>query len=235
MSDEAAQSIRSYQRIFSPERRVYAIDGRRLPVPGGVPLEWVGWAFGVLVLVLVLSGRSVAFAVLTGVAAGFLSAGARRWRSVAVAAVGGFVAVELAGVVLDWVDWPLRLVIVPGAIATLARQPSPDGRPAYRHAVSRLCLYARASSRTLDRPLREGGAARVWAPAVWVAPDARSAVLHHGRVTGPARLVFARPVVAVPGRGRLVVRRAEGHRVRDGERLAEVIELGAGQVVEVRP
>ena len=30
--------VRSYQRLFSPDRRIYAIDGRTLPVPGGVPL-----------------------------------------------------------------------------------------------------------------------------------------------------------------------------------------------------
>jgi hypothetical protein len=70
---------------------------------------------------------------------------------------------------------------------------------------------------------------------VWVAPDAHAAVLHHGRVRGPARLVFGRPVVVVPARGRLIVRRAEGHRMRAGERRAEVIELSEGQVVEVRP
>ena len=75
----------------------------------------------------------------------------------------------------------------------------------------------------------------VWAPQVWVAPDEHSPVLHHGRVRGPARLVFGRPVVVIPARGRLVVRPAEGHRMRAGERRAEVIELSAGQVVEVRP
>jgi hypothetical protein len=47
--------------------------------------------------------------------------------------------------------------------------------------------------------------------------------------------VFGHPVVAIPGRGRLIVRRAEGHRMRAGERLAEVIELAEGQIVEVRP
>ncbi len=75
----------------------------------------------------------------------------------------------------------------------------------------------------------------MWAPQVWVAPDEHSPVLHHGRVQGPARLVFAHPVVVIPGRGRLIVRRAEGHRLRDGERLAEVVELEDGQLVEVRP
>ena len=55
------------------------------------------------------------------------------------------------------------------------------------------------------------------------------------QVRGPARLVFARPVAVIPGRGRLIVRHAEGHRLRNGERLCEVIELADGQVAEVRP
>ena len=59
MSD-TSQPIRSYQRIFRPDRRIYQIDGRRLPVPGGVPLEWLAWAFGALVVILVLSQRSIA-------------------------------------------------------------------------------------------------------------------------------------------------------------------------------
>jgi len=58
MSD-SSQPIRSYQRIFRPDRRIYQVDGRRLPVPGGVPLEWLAWAFGALVAILVLSQRSI--------------------------------------------------------------------------------------------------------------------------------------------------------------------------------
>ena len=34
------EPIRSYQRIFRPERRIYHLEGRALPVPGGVPLRW---------------------------------------------------------------------------------------------------------------------------------------------------------------------------------------------------
>jgi hypothetical protein len=79
------------------------------------------------------------------------------------------------------------------------------------------------------------GEAHVWASRVWVAPDHHSPVLERGRVHGPARLVFGRLVVAVPARGRFVVRPADGHRMRRGERIAEVIELGEGQIVEVRP
>jgi hypothetical protein len=93
----------------------------------------------------------------------------------------------------------------------------------------------RAARRSLDRAVGAEEQERVWAPRVWVAPDEHYPLLHHGRVSGPARLVFARPVVAIPARGRMIVRHAAGHRIRGGERLAEVIELGDGQVVEVRP
>jgi TcpE family len=234
MSD-STQPIRSYQRIFRPDRRIYQIDGRRLPVPGGVPLEWLGWAFASLVAILVLSQRSILLAGVLGAICGLLGASSHGWAGAVIAAAAGFVATLMAGVLLGWLDWPLRLLIAPGMIATLAGQASPDGRPAHRYLTSWLSLRARAARRSLDGVIPADGEVQVWASQVWVAPDEHSPLLHYGRVRGPARLVFAYPVVAIPGRGRLVVRRAEGHRLRGGERLAEVIELGDGQVVEVRP
>lgn len=234
MSD-STHTIRSYQRIFKPDRRVYAIDGRRLPVPGGVPLEWLGWALCSLIAVLVLSQRSLLLAVVIAAIGGLLGASSHGWAGVVLGGLAAFVAAMLAGVVLDWLDWPLRLLIVPGMVATVAGQSSPDGRPTHRYLVSLAALRMRATRRSLDRALAPEGEVQTWAPQVWIAPDERGPVLRHGRVTGPARLVFGHTVVATPGRGRLIVRRAEGHRMRAGERLAEVIELDEGQIVEVRP
>ncbi len=234
MSD-SSQPIRSYQRIFRPDRRIYQIDGRRLPVPGGVPLEWLAWAFGALVLVLVLSQRSIMFALVLGAVGALLGASSHGARGALLVGAVGFLGVLVAGVLLGWLAWPLRLIVAPGMVATLAGQASPDGRPAHRYLSSWLSVRLRAARRSLDRPIAPEGAVGVWAPQVWVAPDEHSPVLHHGRVRGPARLVFGRPVVAIPSRGRFVVRPAEGHRMRRGERCAEVIELGDGQVVEVRP
>jgi conjugation transfer TcpE-like protein len=234
MSDSSAP-IRSYQRIFRPDRRIYQIDGRRLPVPGGVPLEWLTWAFGALVLILVLSQRSIAFALVVGAIGGVLGASSRGWAGAAIGGLAGVVATLLAGVLLGWLDWPLRLLIAPAMVATLAGQASPDGRPAHGYLASWLALRLRAARHSLDRALPADGGVHVWAPRVWVAPDEHSPVLHQGRVHGPARLVFGRPVVVIPRRGRFVVRPAEGHRLRGGERRAEVIELGDGQIVEVRP
>ncbi len=234
MSD-SSHPIRSYQRIFRPDRRIYQIDGRRLPVPGGVPLQWLAWAFCALVLILVLSQRSIVFALVLGAIGALLGASSHGARGAALAGATGFLGVLFAGVLLGWLAWPLRLIVAPGMVATLAGQASPDGRPAHRYLTSWLSVQLRAARRSLDRPIPVEGVVDVWAPLVWVAPDEHSPVLHHGRVRGPARLVFGRPVVVIAARGRFVVRPAEGHRMRRGQRLAEVIELSAGQVVEVRP
>lgn len=234
MSD-TSHPIRSYQRIFRPDRRIYQIDGRRLPVPGGVPLESLGWAFGALVLILVLAQRSIVFALVLGAIGALLGAGSHGAKGAVLAGAVGFLGALVVGVVLGWLAWPLRLVVVPGMVAVLAGQASPDGRPAHRYLTSWVSVRLRPARRSLERPIPVEGVVHVWAPQVWVAPDERSPVLHHGRVQGPARLVFGRPVVAIPGRGRLVVRPAGGHRMRPGERRAEVIELADGQVVEVRP
>src|ERR1700722_2668947 len=214
MSD-SAHPIRSYQRIFKPDRRVYAIDGRRLPVPGGVPLEWLGWALASLVVVLVLSERSVLFAIVLGAIGGVLGASSHGWPGALMGALSVFAASLLAGVLLDWIDWPLRLLIAPGMVATVAGQASPDGRPAHRYLTCWLGLRLRASRRSLDGAIASEGV-HVWAPRVWVAPDEHSTVLHHGWVRGPARLIFAHPVVAIPARGRFIVRGAKGHGVRAG-------------------
>ena len=147
MSD-SPHTIRSYQRIFRPDRRIYQIDGRRLPVPGGVPLEWLGWAFAALVAILVLSQRSILFALVLGAIGGLLGASSHGWPGALMGALAGFVATLLAGVVLGWLDWPLRLLIAPGMVATLAGQASPDGRPAHRYLTSLLSLRARAARRS---------------------------------------------------------------------------------------
>jgi hypothetical protein len=232
---ESSQPIRSYQRIFRPDRRIYQIDGRRLPVPGGVPLAWLAWAFGALVVILVLAQRSIVLALVLGGIGAALGATFQGWKGAALAGAAVLGGTLAAGVVLGWLAWPLRLLVAPAMVATLAAQASPDGRPAHRYLSSWLGLRLRPARRSLDRPVPMDGVVEVWAPQVWVAPDEHSPVLHHGRVRGPARLVFARPAVAIPARGRVVLRPAEGHRMRRGERVAEVIELGDGQVVEIRP
>jgi hypothetical protein len=234
VSDSPAP-IRSYQRLFKPDRRLYQIDGRRLPIPGGVRLQWLGLAFAALVAVLVLSQRSLAFAIVAAGIGGVLGASSHGWIGAAILALLAFGGTLLAGVVLGWLDWPLRLLVLPAMVATVAGHPSSDGRATHRYLLSWLGVQLRATRRSLDRPLVADGERQLWAPQVWVAPDEHAAVLQRGRVHGPARLVFGRRVVVIPARGRVIVRAADGHRLRRGEQLAEVVELGEGQILEVRP
>lgn len=234
MSD-SSEPIRSYQRIFAPDRRIYQVDGRRLPVPGGVPLAWLAWAFGSTLVVLAVSGRSLLLSGLVAVAAaGFGSL--RSWRLALVAGCVAFVGMQAAGLVLGWLAWPLRLLVLPAAAATAAVQVSGDGRASHRYLISQLLWRLRAATRSLERPLRVGQETPLdWAPRVWVAPDQHAAVLAHGRVHGPARLAFAGQVVLTRARGRHVVRPAAAHRVRAGDLVTHTVELAQGQVVEVRP
>ncbi len=233
MSDSPSP-VRSYQRIFKPDRRIYQIDGRRLPVPGGVPLAWLGWAAGTLLVVLVLSTRSLLF---TAVAAGIggLLGAERGWRGALIASICIAATVQLSGVVLGWVDWPLRLLVLPGFVATAAGQLTPDGRSGHRYLFSRIMVRLRAGRRSLGRPVTVDGEQWTWSPRVWFGHDEHHPVLHHGRVHGPARVVFARRVVLTPARGRLIARPAAGRRVREGEMVAMCVDLDEGQVVEVRP
>jgi TcpE family len=227
--------IRSYQRIFKPDRRIYQIDGRRLPVPGGVPLNWLVWAFATLLVILVLSARSLLFTVVAAGVGALLGAESRGWWG--ALAAGGVVAcaVQVCGLLLGWVDWPLRLVVLPALVATAAGQLTPDGRSAHRYLLSRATVRLRAARRSLQRPVTVDGQVDEWAPRVWVAPDQHSPVLYHGRVQGPAQVVFGRQVVLTPRRGRYVARPAAGHRMRDREVRAEVVALAQGQVLEIRP
>ncbi|HEY3552106.1 MAG TPA: hypothetical protein VGK66_00315, partial [Solirubrobacterales bacterium] len=122
------EPIRSYQRIFRPERRIYQLEGKRLPVPGGVPLRWLAYATLALLAVLAINSGSGALAAMFALAAslaGFFIGG----RAGALAAgLGAFAVFWVAGFLLGLLDWPLRLVVVPVAVATLATQATPDGR-----------------------------------------------------------------------------------------------------------
>jgi hypothetical protein len=232
---EGHEPIRSYQRIFRPERRLYTIEGRALPVPGGVPLRWLAYATGSLVVVLALSARSPTLAALAGFGAALagLAAGGR----VAGELDGGaaFLAVPVFGFLVSLLDWPLRLVVLPALVATLATQASPDGRRADRYALSWISLRLRARRRSLGRALPPWGL-RLAAASVWVAPDERSPRLRRGQVRGPAELSLRAPAwVRRRRRGRLTVRPAPpGLGARRWSRL-DSLELGAGERAVIRP
>jgi TcpE family len=230
-------TIQSYQRIFRPERRVYAIDGRRLPVPGGVPLRWLVYAVGALVAVLLLASRPTALYVVVALAAavcGRVLGGTAVAVAAGAAALGGM---ALAGMLVAALDWPLRLVVLPVGVATLGVQATPDGRSAHRFAVSWLLLRARPGRRSLGRRVPAADAARHLGARVWVARDMHGPRLRRARVHGPVRVRLAQPMTVTRGLVRRRIRTARRQPAPASARRARTtgVELAAGETLELLP
>ncbi len=234
----AREPIRSYQRIFRPERRIYQVEGRALPVPGGIPLRWLGYATAALVAVLAMGSESPTVAILFALAAGAagLLVGGRTGGLAAGA--GAFGAFWIGGFLLGLLDWPLRLVVIPVAVATLATQATPDGRRADRFALSWLAMRLAPRRRSLGRGLPQAGVPQLRDGAtLWVAPDEHLPELRRCRIRGAATVAFGRALRVRRGglrQRRLIARPARG-RSRRGELVARRIAVGVGGILEVRP
>jgi len=228
-------SIRSYQRIFRPDRRIYQIEGRRLPVPGGVPLRWLAQATATLLTVVMVSAGSATADLLLTVAVGAAALFAAGRRAAFMAATAALALLPAAGLVLRGLDWPLRLVVVPALAATVLTQATPDGRPARRYAASLMALWLSPPRRSLGRPLPLAGEPLRMRARLRVAPDEHGPRLRRGRVRGPAEVHFARPLWVRRGRlrRRMLVARYR-RRLGRGAAMASV-ELAARERLEVRP
>jgi hypothetical protein len=167
----SAEPIRSYQRIFRPERRIYQVEGHRLPVPGGVPLRWLAYAAAALVAILALSSGSATVDGLLALAAASAGALLGGREAAVLAGLAAFAGAWVLGFALGLVDWPLRLIVIPAGVATLATQATPDGRRADRFAASWLALRLAPRRRSLGRALPPTGVAVRCGGELWVAPD----------------------------------------------------------------
>jgi hypothetical protein len=231
---ESVETIRSYQRIFRPERRIYQIEGRPLPIPGGVPLRWLAYATGSLLAVLILSAGSTAVvlaAASVAATAGYRVGGGEGAVAAAVAAAA---STWLGGWALGLLDWPLRLLVLPAAVATLGTQATPDGRRADRFALSWLALRLAPSRRSLGRPMPRSGLGKAVGGELWVEPDERAFQLRHSRILGPAVVFFSTPV-AIRQRRRRLVMEGQGRRARGTATVTQRQVLGDGETLEVRP
>jgi hypothetical protein len=229
------EPIRSYQRIFRPERRIYSIEGRPLPVPGGVPLRWLAYAVAALLVVVAVGSGSLTVALAISGIAGIAGASAGGRVGAAVAAAGALAATFIAGQVIGLLDWPLRLVVIPAAVATLATQATPDGRRADRFALSWLATHLSPLRRSGDRSLPAPGQPHLLGGELWVAPDERSPNLRRGRVRGPAMVFFAAPVALRRARRRRLSAQPPGRGSRRDEVIERRLALSEGEVLEVRP
>ncbi len=204
-----SEPIRSYRRIFRPERRIYQIEGHVLPVPGGVPLRWLAYTAAALAAVIALGSGSTAVATIVGL--GAASVGGLLGGRVTAAAAGAcaLAGTWVLGLALGLVDWPLRLLVLPAAVGTLATQATPDGRRADRFAASWLALRLAPRRRSLGRATPPAGARQSCEAGLWVSPDEHTPALRRARLRGPAELAFGVPVAlrrAGPFRRRLVAR-----------------------------
>lgn len=169
------ETIRSYQRIFRPERRIYQVEGHALPVPGGVPLRWLAYAAASLAAVILLGSGSgsVTVLVLIALAASAVGLAAGGRERAALAGIAALGLAWLSGLVLGALDWPLRLIVIPVTVATLATQASPDGRRADRFAASWLALRLAPRRRSLGRALPLPGVAYPVEGRLWVLREGR--------------------------------------------------------------
>lgn len=167
----ATDPIRSYQRIFTPQRRIYQVEGHPLPVPGGIPLRWLAYTAAALVAVLAVGSGSltvIALLALAAASAGGLLGGR---EAAAIAGVTAFAGAWVLGLALGLLDWPLRLLVLPAAVGTLATQATPDGRRADRFAASWLALRLAPRRRSLGRALPPLGAPVRAEGELWVAGE----------------------------------------------------------------
>lgn len=231
---ESFEPIRSYQRIFRPERRIYQIEGRTLPVPGGVPLRWLAYATATLLAVIALGTGSATVMLGAAALAAVLGFGVGGREAAAIAAVGALGAAWLASLALGLIDWPLKLIVTPAAVATLGTQATPDGRRADRFALSWLSLRLAPARRSLGRALPLAGLARRLDGRLWVEPDERTPLLRRARVRGPALVFFSAPLAVRRAGRRRHLARPPAERSRRGESTTRRVVLAKGEALEVR-
>ncbi len=232
---ESFEPIRSYQRIFRPERRIYQIEGRSLPIPGGVPLRWLAYATGTLLAVIALSAGSATVVLAAAALAGIVGFGVGGREGAAIAALAALAAMWLGGLVLGLIDWPLKLIVIPGAVATLGTQATPDGRRADRFAFSWLAVRLAPSRRSLGRALPLAGLAYHLGGSLWVDPDERTPVLRRARLRGPAVVFFSAPIAMRRSGKRRRLAQPPGRQRGRGASTAQRLVLGEGEALEVRP
>jgi hypothetical protein len=225
--------IRSYQRLFRPERRIRQIEGRTLPVPGGVPLRWLGWAGGALLAAIALSSGSILVSVGAAAAAGASGLALGNRTAGLLAAAAALVGTVVLGAALGALDWPLRLVVVPIGVASAATQATPDGRRPERFAASWLALRMAPGRRSLGRTLPAPGIDHRIDSQVRVAPDEHGPRDRRARIDGPASVFFAEPHFL--RRGLLRRRRIVARPTRRRGRRSPHLNLREGETLEVRP
>jgi hypothetical protein len=144
----------------------------------------------------------------------------------------------VVGYALVVMDWPLRLLVLPAVIATLATQATPDGRPAHRYALSWIALQLRPLRRSLDRPMPEAGESRDVSGVAWIQHDEHGPTVRRARVRGAAVVQLGAPLTVTRGRLRRGRLHTGSRPPRHGDPRAtrtDRVELAEGERLELYP
>lgn len=124
------------------------------------------------------------------------------WWFAALVAVVLAARIPLLSGLLGLVPWPVRLIVVPAALARVACAPGVDQRPAYQRAAARARRAAGPRRVAAFSRCRPGRVVRLG--DVCVAGDERSSVLRSAVIRGAGEVLIGRPA-----RGRRHGRRVE--------------------------
>ncbi len=229
------QTIHSYRRIFRVDKRVYSVQGRQLPFPGGIPLRILGWIAVAEALIVVLYLQSTVFAVIFALVGAL--AGWRRGRitGVLAGAVVGWASYVVLGFVFHIVPWEVTFVAIPAAIAGVSIRAEPDGRSPHRYAASWITWQLSPRRWSADGSVPAIDSTHTYRPSCPIAPDWRTPRLHRAEIRGPSTVTFRDPMrVRKLGVGRKDLLARPARRTRRGQTLA-IVTLTEGQTMRVLP
>jgi len=239
---QISELLRSYRRVFNIDRRIYSIEGRQVPIPGGIPLRFVGWLLASLLGMLMLRSGSTMVLLLVVVVAGLIGNRRNGWPGATVGAVMGWAGFTVLSFGLSLIGPVVAFFVIPFAFAMFSLTAEPDGRPPHRFALSYIGWQMAPRRTDLQSSVAAVGETRSYrASECYIAPDWRSPVLRAGRFKGEGELTFDRGARVRRVRRMPLVRRSNRYVIRPADsrlRGSEVVanlSLAAGEQAEVRP
>lgn len=228
--------VRSYRRIFRVDRRIYQIEGRQLPLPGGVPLRFFIWFAAAEITVIMLRTGALPFTAMAVAAGALVGRGRAGTVGAVIGAALGWAAFTVASFAIGLLSAPLAFFIVPLGIGVISLQAEPDGRQPHRFVVSWVRWQTTPHRRAAGRAVPAVGARSSYRPECWIAPDFRNPTLRKADVLGPTEVTFRDPIrVTRRRRGATVTAHPPARRGRRAKSTVTTVTVGAGETLKIRP
>lgn len=234
--------LRTYRRVFNIDRRIYSIEGHQVPVPGGIPLRFIGWLLASVLAIAMLRSGSPIVLLLVVIVAGLIGKRRAGWPGAAIGAVLGWAGLTVVAFALSLLAASIVFFVLPFGLAMFSLTAEPDGRPPHRFALSFLA-WQMAPSRTDGQiGVAAIGETRSYrASECYIAPDWRSPVLRAGTFKGEGEISFDRGARVRRRRLLFARRRSNRYVIRPPEsrlrrsRVVANLTLEPGEEAEVRP